>query len=682
MSSGEDFPLYPAAYSTDNYTTSYIPATSYDTYAPHHAVDKSALTSQSPSYSPAMSTSNSFDVPPHFHGTSDSGASGPSTISSAIPSPSLSGQNPQEWMQGGLNIVPDEFNGETHWNDTDSFSGKVSGCVGESTSLSSTSFPTTTSFSSYSIPAGTSYPPVQQRHDSIQHEAAYGQHFKSPTTPASAVRSPHPPVSPAMARVAGHRRTSLPSGRVAASRMSSPLAQEQVQPEEPMTPNSQRAPAHQQGAYNPSLIEPYSSAPYGTPYAASIAQSPGQMFVNPPSPAMSQQSYHMAGPMRTDSRASQWQPYTRGHSVMSARSHVSHHSSGSCDSDENKVICPIASCARPIRDLKAHMLTHQAERPEKCPIPSCPYHIKGFARKYDKNRHTLTHYKGTMVCDFCPGSGSSTEKSFNRTDVFKRHLQSVHNVEQTTPNSRRRKPATSKKGREIPGTCRTCGVTFASAQELHDHIDDCVLRVVQQTEPSEAINEKLLSSVADDEDVKASLAKHNLSTSLEGPTSFSGDDEDADDDTVPRPQDGERDMGAEAQVAIKTEPGVQKKGLTWSKGGVALNAGVSKGRRRRNYPLSWGAGADKMKMKKRVLCVYDGQRRLCKDDMMMSADNEVRIPLPGSEGQGWHNRRWITDLDILTMRRAEAFHDATAEERGPWVEDEGMDLNRLMGVAH
>ncbi|KAF2225174.1 hypothetical protein BDZ85DRAFT_89551 [Elsinoe ampelina] len=552
MSSGEDFPLY--SYS-DNYNASYMPTTSYDSYAPHTAVDKSGLTSQSPSYSPAMSASNSFDVPPHFNGTSDSGASGPSTISSAIPSPSLSGQNPQEWMphQGGLNIVHDDFHGESQWADTDGYSDKISGCVGESTSLSSTSFPITTSFSSFSIPTGTSYPPPQHRHDSIQHEAAYSQHFKSPTTPASAVRSPHPPVSPAIARVTGQRRASVPSSRVAAHRMSSPLAHEQMSPEEPRTPQIQRVAAHQQATHQspfsyhssgafvpplessyPSLIEPYSTAPYAqAPYAGSVGQSPAQMFVNPPSPAMSQQSYHMAGPIRTDSRASQWQPYTRGHSVMSAHSHVSRRSSGSCDSDENKVICPIASCGRPIRDLKAHMLTHQSERPEKCPIPSCPYHLKGFARKYDKNRHTLTHYKGTMVCDFCPGSGSSAEKSFNRTDVFKRHLQSVHNVEQTTPNSRRRKPA-AKKGREIPGTCRTCGVTFPSAQDLHDHIDDCVLRVVQQTEPSEAINEKLLTSVADDEDVKASLSRHNLPTSLEGPTSFSGDDDDADDDSTLR----------------------------------------------------------------------------------------------------------------------------------------------------
>jgi hypothetical protein len=152
------------------------------------------------------------------------------------------------------------------------------------------------------------------------------------------------------------------------------------------------------------------------------------------------------------------------------------------------------------------MLTHQNERPEKCPIATCEYHLKGFARKYDKNRHTLTHYKGTMVCGFCPGSGSAAEKAFNRADVFKRHLISVHGVEQAPLNSRKKSP-TGKKAyttsqTNLAGTCSTCSVTFANAQEFYEHLDDCVLRVVQQAYPSEAINQKLLSSMADDKDVK------------------------------------------------------------------------------------------------------------------------------------------------------------------------------------
>lgn len=181
------------------------------------------------------------------------------------------------------------------------------------------------------------------------------------------------------------------------------------------------------------------------------------------------------------------------------------------------------------------MLTHQNERPEKCPIPTCEYHTKGFARKYDKNRHTLTHYKGTMVCGFCPGSGSAAEKSFNRADVFKRHLTSVHGVEQTPPNARRKSPSAISNrrthGRETSGMCSTCGVTFASAQEFYEHLDDCVLRVVQQADPSEAVNEKLLGSVAEDQAVQETMERHMLPTTVDysAPTSFD-EEEDAEDD--------------------------------------------------------------------------------------------------------------------------------------------------------
>jgi hypothetical protein len=182
------------------------------------------------------------------------------------------------------------------------------------------------------------------------------------------------------------------------------------------------------------------------------------------------------------------------------------------DETREKGMCPLPECGRVFKDLKAHMLTHQNERPEKCPIATCEYNIKGFARKYDKNRHTLTHYKGTMVCGFCPGSGSAAEKSFNRADVFKRHLTSVHGVEQNPPNGRKVHGSSVS---NVAGTCSTCSVTFANAQEFYEHLDDCVLRVVQQTDPSEAINQRLLTSVAEDKDVAETLDRNGLSKSIE-----------------------------------------------------------------------------------------------------------------------------------------------------------------------
>ncbi|KAI5463014.1 hypothetical protein BGZ63DRAFT_402355 [Mariannaea sp. PMI_226] len=158
-------------------------------------------------------------------------------------------------------------------------------------------------------------------------------------------------------------------------------------------------------------------------------------------------------------------------------------------SAENRARCPHPDCGRVFRDLAAHMLTHQEERPEKCPITSCEYHTKGFARKYDKNRHALTHYRGSMACPFCPGAGTPFEKSFNRADVFKRHLTAAHHVDQTGPGARR------FPGGETPvntvARCSICRNEFTAAQDFYEHLDDCVLSVIvpatnssQQSQPS------------------------------------------------------------------------------------------------------------------------------------------------------------------------------------------------------
>jgi hypothetical protein len=161
----------------------------------------------------------------------------------------------------------------------------------------------------------------------------------------------------------------------------------------------------------------------------------------------------------------------------------------------NRNRCPHPECGRVFKDLAAHMLTHQEERPEKCPIETCEYHTKGFARKYDKNRHALTHYKGTMVCPFCPGAGTAYEKAFNRADVFKRHLTAVHNVEQTPPNSRKlivntagaggQGSFSSTQGRGS-ARCSICHMQFLTAQEFYEHLDDCVLSVVVPATPKSA----------------------------------------------------------------------------------------------------------------------------------------------------------------------------------------------------
>ena len=137
------------------------------------------------------------------------------------------------------------------------------------------------------------------------------------------------------------------------------------------------------------------------------------------------------------------------------------------------------------------MSTHLSERPEKCPIKSCEWHRRGFARKSDKNRHTLTHFKGNLVCIFCPGSGSASQKNFNRADVFKRHLTSMHGAERTPPKSRKKvtlipQDLTSKIATE-GGKCSSCFETIHNAQEFYEHVDSCVLlHVVQDQDSSQA----------------------------------------------------------------------------------------------------------------------------------------------------------------------------------------------------
>lgn len=303
------------------------------------------------------------------------------------------------------------------------------------------------------------------------------------------------------------------------------------------------------------------------------------------------------------------------------------------------------------------MLTHMNERPEKCPIVTCDYHIKGFARRYDKNRHTLTHYKGTMICGFCPGSGSAAEKSFNRADVFKRHLTSVHGVEQSPPNSRKRTNPAADKGLagyapDATGKCSTCSATFTNAQDFYEHLDDCVLRVVQQEDPCESINASRLAEIENDADVHATLKKNNLPTSTIVKM-YSGEDEDMD------------DMDDSYTSSNKRSKTSNRQGLTYSKGGVPLNKKVNR-KSRKNYPSSWGCSPQQMKMKKRVAVAFDGPDRLFKDDMMLSSDYEVRIPL--ADGH------YITDLDVQTMRRCEAFHAATVDERGPDFGSYGYDM--------
>jgi hypothetical protein len=505
----------------------------------------------SPTGSPNSASHSSHDQPPNLSASSESGAS---VSSSAMGSPSLNTQFNEPWnpMANGLGLTSGfEYAGIVE-------PVKVPGCVGESSILSSRA-ESPPSFISPSTPTS---------------EASNGNVFKSPSTPASAKWSAQ--------RTSAHatRRNSLLSNEVRAYEVPSATSHflpAHINSTPPLSQTKKSFISRESSCWFPSALpslvgglgeeqnsnsepldpnlvqfgHPLAYAP-PSPYPEIRTQSPYfGVLEHPPSPAPSHISSHSQRPgSRSIKRGSQspyldtqrFQPYPtfNGQRRRSDASLHSQHSgtsrkSGSSyeidDETREKGLCPLPECGRVFKDLKAHMLTHQTERPEKCPIATCEYHLKGFARKYDKNRHTLTHYKGTMVCGFCPGSGSAAEKSFNRADVFKRHLTSVHGVEQNPPNSRKKSPTGRKaytSTQQVAGTCSTCSVTFANAQEFYEHLDDCVLRVVQQADPSEAINQRLLTSVAEDKNVSDTLDRNGLSNSVEYTVpSYDDDDDDA-----------------------------------------------------------------------------------------------------------------------------------------------------------
>ncbi|KAK5656170.1 hypothetical protein OQA88_4930 [Cercophora sp. LCS_1] len=447
------------------------------------------------------------------------------------------------------------------------------------------------------------------------------------------------------------------------------------------------------GFVDPSLIHPDVRMAMPGYEQQHYAAAPNSAY--PASPALSASPQLRSGNtspfLHNNNNSSNYPPYSpspfqpppvdqqRRQSLASYHSAYSGDQTFSGDETKEKQRCPHPDCGKVFKDLRAHMLTHQTERPEKCPIATCEYHVKGFARKYDKNRHTLTHYKGTMVCGFCPGSGSAAEKSFNRADVFKRHLTAVHGVEQTPPNSRKKaggaaSGAASKKltgyAPDATGKCSTCSQTFSNAQDFYEHLDDCVLRIVQQEDPAEAINAQRLAEVENDRDVHNTLEKNHLPTTTTMTTNVEDDDDDEmdDDDLADEDYRAGRALKSATSPSKKSKGnppnGVQKsRGLTHSRGGVPLLTKNRGRKNRRDYPSSWGFDKGQMNMKKRVMAVFDGPRRLAKDDMMLSTDHEVRVKLPDGKS-------YVTDLDIQTLKRAEGFLGATDEEKGPWISDD------------
>ena len=149
---------------------------------------------------------------------------------------------------------------------------------------------------------------------------------------------------------------------------------------------------------DPSILHPFSGRP------GSAAQSNEASAYQPPtypaSPALSHIS-RSPRPVKQDSQSpylgAQYSTYPypppRRPSLASHQSYSSQDGNFSSEESKEKGRCQYPECGKVFKDLKAHMLTHQNERPEKCPIQTCDYHIKGFARKVCRFTKSLPKFK-------------------------------------------------------------------------------------------------------------------------------------------------------------------------------------------------------------------------------------------------------------------------------------------------
>jgi hypothetical protein len=314
--------------------------------------------------------------------------------------------------------------------------------------------------------------------------------------------------------------------------------------------------------------------------------------------------------------------------------------------------CP--DCGKGFKDLKAHMLTHMKERPEKCPIVTCEYHIKGFCRKYDKNRHTLTHYRGAMICYFCPVSAA---KTFNRADVFKRHLFSVHGVEHTPPPTSRRNSSSKNKTDWVKfpgGTCSICSLHFGNPQDFYNHLDDCVISSVLQSASIPPARTEQRISVENVTSVKkrtqqpgsSSPVEKVLETSWEDDTSyytapcFDGDFKSYMQSTDPNPSSG--------YLLLASYPSGTRLKRTSSSISKISNLGASeegeKGYRSTRRRLS-AAAANQFPSS---VTGNDLFGTLMKDDTKLFDEPEARMPLIELSDH-------IKDLDIEQLRQKDDF---------------------------
>lgn len=111
------------------------------------------------------------------------------------------------------------------------------------------------------------------------------------------------------------------------------------------------------------------------------------------------------------------------------------------------------------------------EYSQTCPVPTCEYHHKRFSLKAERDKHTMTHVEGDMICDYytCPFRSfdwSNDRISNLRVDNVK-HVKNHVYIFHDGPHN--------------PIKVLECQVCFRelSRPDYLDHLDGCIVRTVE-----------------------------------------------------------------------------------------------------------------------------------------------------------------------------------------------------------
>ena len=104
--------------------------------------------------------------------------------------------------------------------------------------------------------------------------------------------------------------------------------------------------------------------------------------------------------------------------------------------------------------------------------------VKSLSPSGKRARRALTRYRGILICGFCPGPGQNAERVFTSIKHFQRHLTAAHGVIRALNDSKRTPLPDRSDRRRVRCPSLTCNELFQSAQEISDHIKECIVSAI------------------------------------------------------------------------------------------------------------------------------------------------------------------------------------------------------------